>query len=295
MFDRVLFIGSKASGYRVLRIMHELSTGKLVGCVTCDDSDDVRSELDTISSYCGSHGIPLDILKGKCDLAEPVRKYKPDLCIVMGWYHIIPEELINEVKGGFIGIHNSLLPAHRGFAPVVWTMIAGEKKAGFSVFSFDKGMDTGDIWFQQEVPISDDDYISDVLERLEEKTEDFFREHYTEMLEGKLRPHEQSAEGTSYGAMRTPEDGIIDWSRDSETVRNFIRAQSHPYPGAYTFLKGEKITIWHADLFPYPIQGSPGQIGMFDPEDGSAVIICGNSTGLKIKGLTAKSLKDRLG
>ncbi|MCR5688322.1 MAG: methionyl-tRNA formyltransferase [Lachnospiraceae bacterium] len=305
MYRRVLFIGSKALGLAVLKLMHELSPETLIGCVTIDDSDDGRSELEAIKGFCEDNSVPYEVLSGRCDITGPIDRFMPDLCFVVGWYHIIPENLLGKVSGGFIGIHDSLLPSHRGFAPVVWAMIAGEKETGFSVFSFDRGMDTGKIWYQEKVGISENDYVSDVLAKLEAKTEGFFRNHYRELTAGELRPKEQESEGVSYGAMRTPDDGLIDWREDARTIRNFIRAQSQPYPGAFTFYRGEKLTILRADVFPYPIQGSPGQIGMIDPDDGSVVVVCGKNTGIRIPGFSSddgkektvkiRSLKDRLG
>lgn len=283
MFDRVLFIGSKASGLKVLEKIHQSSPESLVGCVTVDDSDDMRSELSSIQEYCRENAICLDILNGRCDLTKSVSKFNPNLCIVMGWYYIIPEELINHVRGGFIGIHNSLLPAHRGFAPVVWSIIAGDKKTGFSVFSFNKGMDTGDIWFQEEVSIDENDYVSDVLGNLDERIYAFFDKYYKDILSGKLLPQKQSADGISYGARRCPEDGIIDWSKPAKEIYNFIRAQSKPYPGAYSSYKGQKIIILKSELFPYRIQGNPGQIGLINNETNDVVIVCGSNTGLIIK------------
>lgn len=283
MFDRVLFIGSKVSGLKVLEKIYQSSPETLVGCVTVDDSDDVRSALNSIQEYCRKNEIGLEILNGKCDLAKSVAKFSPNLCIVMGWYYIISEELLDQVRGGFIGVHNSLLPSHRGFAPVVWAIISGDEKTGFSVFSFDKGMDTGDIWFQGEVRIDKNDYISDVLDKLDKGINTFFDIHYKDILSGKLLPKKQSNVGISYGARRYPEDGVIDWNKPAHEIYNFIRAQSKPYPGAYSLYRGQKIIIWKSELFPYQIQGSPGQIGLINSETNDVVIVCGKNTGLIIK------------
>lgn len=282
MFNKVLFIGSKESGLKVLKEIYKEAADSVVGCVTVDDSDDARSELEGFIAYCCQNNIPIDILKGKCDLTESIKKYVPDLCIVMGWYYIIAEELLDEVKGGFIGIHNSLLPKHRGFAPVVWSIIAGDNETGFSVFSFDKGMDTGDIWYQGKVNISKSDYVADVLEKLDEGIYDFFKNNYLNILSGKMRPSKQIEENVSYGARRTPENGKIDWSRSAEEIYDFIRAQSKPYPGAYTTYRGEKVVIWRSEIFPHIIQGTPGQIGLIDVATDRIIVVCGNNTGLVI-------------
>jgi len=113
MYNRVLFIGSKKAGFKVLKKMYYTAPDKLSGCVTVDDSLDSRSELEAIKSFCNKKGIQIDILTGKCDLTESIDKYEPDICFVMGWYYIIDEKLIEQVRGGFVGIHNSLLPLHR--------------------------------------------------------------------------------------------------------------------------------------------------------------------------------------
>lgn len=280
MYRRILFIGSKESGFKVFKKMHELSSDRLIGCVTMDDTEDERSVLDNFMEYCQKKQIPLQILTGKCDITSSIEGLNPDICFVMGWYYIIPDSVLKKVRGGILGIHNSLLPSYRGFAPVVWAMIHGEKEIGFSVFSMNDGMDTGKIWFQRKVFVSETDYISDVLTKIDEGINDFFDKSYLKILSGDLRPYEQGHENISYGARRMPEDGRIDWNRNAEEIYNFIRAQSRPYPGAYSYYRGNKVTIWKAEIFPYVIYGKPGQVGMIDAEEQKAVIVCGNNSGI---------------
>lgn len=251
-----------------------------MGCVTVDDAEDVRSDLDDFNAFCREHNIGLDVLRGKCDLADSLKKFMPDICFVMGWYYIISEELLDRLPGGFIGIHNSLLPRHRGFAPVVWSMIAGEKETGFSVFSFDRGMDTGDVWYQKKIKIEETDYVSDVLEKIDIEIDRFFDDEFVDILNGIRKPQKQWENNVSYGARRTAEDGRINWNRTAQEIYDFIRAQSKPYPGAYTFYNGQKIKIWRAGVFGHRIQGNPGQIGMIDHDNDRVIVVCGKDTGL---------------
>lgn len=280
MYKRVLFIGSKNSGLKVLKEMYNRTPQELIGCVTIDDSEDTRSELSGFLDFCKKKELFIDVLTGKGELTEVIEKLQPDLCFVMGWYFIINEELLSRVRGGFIGIHNSLLPAHRGFAPVVWSIIAGDEKTGFSVFSFDKGMDTGDIWYQGIVDINESDYISDILEKIDVGIETFFEEKYVDIVLENIIPQKQIEKGVSYGAKRIQEDGRIDWSRNSKEIYNFVRAQSKPYPGAFSTYREQKIILWNVELFPHKIQGKPGQIGLIN--EGEVIVICGNDTGVKI-------------
>lgn len=282
-FKRILFVGSKESGLKVLKKIYALSGELLVGCVTVDDTEDMRSELNGFLAFCEKNDIELDILSGKCDLTESVKKFMPDICFVMGWYYIISEKLLDRLPGGFIGIHNSLLPRHRGFAPVVWSMIAGEKETGFSVFSFDSGMDTGDIWYQKKISVDEQDYVADVLDKIDNEIEDFFEIGFLDILKGKLKPRKQCETDVSYGARRTADDGRINWNQSAQEIYNFIRAQSKPYPGAYAFYNGQDVRIWRAEVFPYKMQGAPGQVGITDPDKGMVVIACGNDSGLVLR------------
>lgn len=284
-FNRVLFIGSKESGLKVFKKIYNIAPEKVIGCVTIDDCDDSRSCLAGFKEICRENKIELRISSREYSLAEAIETMKPDICIVMGWYYIIQKELIDKVKGGFIGIHNSLLPLHRGFAPVVWAMIAGDKETGFSVFSLDAGMDTGDIWYQEKVEILESDYVSDVLQKIDARIEHFFEEQYLKILYGKVKPWKQNLVKISYGAKRTEMDGKIDWSKSAYEIYNFIRAQSRPYPGAYTMYKGEKIILWNSRIFPYDIWGSPGQIGLIDVEQQEVIVVCGQNTGIVLRNI----------
>ena len=283
MYNRVLLIGSKDIGFNLLQQMYKAAPQNFVGCVTFDDSSDTRSRYGDIKKYCLKEGILVDVLEKSCNLKKSIEKYKPDICFVAGWYYLIPMDVISMVQGGFIGIHNSLLPSYRGFAPVVWAMINGEEKTGFSVFSLGDGVDTGDIWYQKEIIIGHKDHIGDVLEKINEQIFVFFEKEYLNILEGKIIPYKQKNENISYGAKRNHTDGLIDWSQNAIKVYNFIRAQSKPYPGAYFFYKDVKIRVWDVELFPFEIYGEAGQVGMIDAVRREVVVVCGNNTRIILK------------
>lgn len=280
MYQRVLFLGSKRSGLNVFQKMVELRQKAIVACVTIDDRTDSRSVFSEIISFCGQKRIPVEILTDPQNMAGCIYKYKPDVCFVMGWYYLIDISLIKQVKGGFIGIHNSLLPSYRGFAPVVWAIINGEKKTGFSVFSFDEGMDTGDIWYQKSVAVEERDYIADILAKIDTEIENFLDEKYEMILDCRCFPSAQRNIDISYGAKRVPADGRIDWKESAESVYDFVRAQSRPYTGAFSYYDDKKTVIWKAEKFRHSIYGKPGQIGIIDRRKGWVVVICGNNKGI---------------
>ncbi len=280
MYKKVLFLGSKELGYRVLNKIYALSPQELIGCITIDDEKDTRSYQDLICAFCENANLQCEVVNAYCDLMPYISKYSPDICFVVGWYSIISQECINAVPGGFIGIHNSLLPLYRGQAPVVWAMINGEDKTGFSVFSFDSEMDSGDLWYQEEIPIYESDYISDVLNRISERILVFFDTKFVLILQGKIEPYKQGKNNASYGAKRTEKDGIIDWNKSAEDIYNFIRAQSEPYPGAFSYYGLKRISILESRIYKWPVYGQPGQLVLVDKKNREVVVACGNRTGL---------------
>lgn len=291
MLEKVVFIGSKELGFAVLKELNQQFPERLKACITVDDLSDSRSCLAEFETYCNGNHLPLHILRGKCDISNQIEEYSPDICIVVGWYYLIDTRILKQVRGGFIGIHNSLLPKYRGFAPLVWQLINGEQKVGFSVFSFDDGLDTGDIFYQEEVEISEKDYIADVLSVIEKKVLKFFKNYYKNLLEETLVKHVQKDMGVSYCGKRIESDGRINWEWNSTRIYNFIRAQSAPYPGAYTTYNGKKIILWKAEVFKADIYGSPGQIGVIDKKNGKIVIICGENTGLIVDEIEVEQRK----
>ncbi len=182
------------------------------------------------------------------EYAEEIRKFSPDLILVIGWYYMIPASIREIPEFGCAGMHASLLPKYRGGAPLVWAMINGEKKSGLTFFYLEEGVDNGDIIAQKEFPIEDSDYISDLIGKTTDAALEIIDESIPLLANGKAPRIRQDEAEATYVPQRKPEDGKIDWSWDSEKIRNFIRAQSKPYPGAFTEINDKKVIIWNADI-----------------------------------------------
>ncbi len=273
--ERALFIGSKALGLKVAQEMYATASNSFLGVVTIDDSNDTRSVLQEFRSFAHETKCSLHLAENGKHAGQLIAELKPDLCIVAGWYWLLNEATLSAAPRGFIGIHNSLLPKLRGGAPLVWSIILGHKEAGVSFFSFTPGMDDGPLWAQGSVPIEENDYVGDVLAKLEEKTINLFKKNYPSILSDAVSPKAQDHSQATYCAMRQPLDGNIDWTWPAKAVHNFIRAQSHPYPGAFTFLDGDRLTIWRARLFEFEYTGTPGQVARRTEE--GVVVICGDN------------------
>ena len=179
-----------------------------------------------------------------------IRNWKPDLIVVSGWYHIIKEEILGIPPKGIIGLHTSLLPQYRGGAPLVWQMINGEKKAGITLFYMDHGTDTGDVIGQREVAIEEEDDIGTLYQKVGKKGIELLQNYIPQIAEN-VAPRKQQPDVCGGGAeqyrvypQRKAEDGRIDWSKKSKDIYNFVRAQTRPYPGAFSTYDGDVVSIW---------------------------------------------------
>lgn len=281
--QRVLFIGSKQLGLQILEEMYSLSPETLAGILTIDDSADTRSVLDDIKSFSIEKDLPLFIAPDRHESENIIRSIGPDLCLVVGWYWLISEETLSSVPGGFIGIHNSLLPTYRGGSPLVWAMINGETEVGFSLFTLGKEMDAGDIWAQDSVTVESDDTIADVMEKLEIKSLEAIRQTYQSIIEGSAKALGQDHSKATWCKQRFPEDGVIDWKMSALDTHNFIRAQSAPYPGAFTYIDNAQVKIWRTALCEVEdsFEGLPGELIRAGDEE--IFVVCGDNHLLKLQ------------
>ena len=146
-------------------------------------------------------------------------------------------------------MHYALLPKYRGFAPVNWAIINGERETGVSLFFLSKEMDDGDIIQQQAIPINDIDDINSVIKKCDSVALDIFEDQIDHFECGILQRTPQDRSKATYTCSITPEDSRIIWDNTTASICNLIRATTHPYPCAYTFLDGAKVKVLTAAPF----------------------------------------------
>lgn len=195
------------------------------------------------------HGIPVSNVEGQMTKFEKeFEELRPDLILAIGWYFMVPLALRSKAPHGCLGLHASLLPKYRGGAPLVWALINGEVETGVTLFYMDDGIDSGDILAQESFPIGCSDTILDVLGKAERATLNILPESLVAIQEGTSIRRQQNHRLATYYPQRKPEDGEIDWSWEPVKIKNFIRAQTRPYPGAFTYRNGKKVILWDADV-----------------------------------------------
>lgn len=206
------------------------------------------SDLKPIAKKINIPFYEIDSVKGKKtkDYFDIIKKLKPDVILVLGWYYMVPKSIRLIPKYGAWGIHASLLPRYAGGAPLVWAILNGEKKSGVTLFKLESGVDDGDIISQKEFEILNTDTIKSVYKKATVISKKILKEALEEISNITFQKQDKSK--IEIYSQRKPEDGEINFDWSSERIHNFIRGQTKPYPGAFFIIKNKKITIWDAKI-----------------------------------------------
>jgi len=197
------------------------------------------------------------------DAVAWIRQIAPDLLLVVGWTQLVRPDLLRVPKIACLGFHASLLPKNRGRAPVNWAIINGETVTGNTMIVLEPEADSGDIVAQRTIPINDEDDCNTIYQKVGE-TEVEMLDEILPMIQKRVLPRrKQDDSQATVMPRRRPEDGLINWSRTTREIYNWVRALTEPYPGAFSFLNGDKIWIWVARTDGPPIghrNSEPGEI-----------------------------------
>lgn len=202
---------------------------------------------------------------------------RSDVAVVVAYGKILPSSFLSAPKHGCINVHLSLLPKYRGAAPVSWAIINGETETGVTTMLMDEGLDTGDILLQRGVKIYPDETAPELTERLAWLGAELLGETLQKLEEIRRTP--QREEDASRAPILKKEDGKIDWTLSAVEIERRVRGLQ-PWPGAYSFLHGRKLSIWQAK--PSDVDekhGIPGEIIAAREE---LVIACGFDSALSL-------------
>lgn len=204
----------------------------------------------------------------KADLITKLKELKPDMLLSVAWRHLFKKDLLDIPRLGAINFHSSLLPRCRGANPTNWAIISGEKDTGVTVHFIDEGVDTGDIIIQKRIPITTEDTAYTLRMKQDKISEKLMEELIKYILyTGKFPRIKQDHTKATFFKKRSPKDGVIQWnSMTTERLHNFVRAQTRPYPGAYSYVNDRKILFW--EVLPQNINMNeiPGKVISLDSQ-----------------------------
>ncbi len=243
-----LFLGSRR-GYAVLKKLLEVKA-EIAGILCLIEDPHEEQYHLKISALATQHQIPIfysNQIKPSA-YKEVLEKIKPDIAFAIGWRYLIKKDAYTLPPKGTLIIHDSLLPKYRGFAPMNWAIINGETETGVTLFYIDDGTDSGPIVDQMATEIKFTDTAKTLDEKIIQLYEEIIIRNLPALAAGTAKAVPQNERDATYTCKRTPEDGLINWQCSAVEIYNLIRALTHPFPGAFTFLEGKKIFVWEARL-----------------------------------------------
>ncbi len=188
---------------------------------------------------------------------------KSDIAISVNWPKLIGTDARSEFRLGILNAHAGDLPLYRGNATPNWAILNGETRIGLCIHQMTDTLDAGDVLIRQLFDLTEETYISDVYDWIRAVTPEMFVSAINGLANQTISPtpQDQNPAKSLRCYPRLPEDGLIDWTAPRTMVHRIIRASSHPFHGAYSFLNGRKVTIWRASsLETAPFLSVPGHI-----------------------------------
>ena len=250
---KIVFVGASKFGLHCLKAIIPLPKCQLVGSITVPQTFAISYRPQGVKnflyadfkSYCDLNNLNcLVMTQGMKDtlILDHIQSLSPDMFIVVGWYHMLPKSW-RDIAPAY-GLHASLLPDYSGGAPLVWALINGETKTGITLFKLNEGVDSGEIVGQKHTEIFREDTIATLYQRIESFGVELLLEELPRIIDGTAKHTSQDEQKRRVFPQRSPEDGQINWDHSAEQLYNFIRAQTKPYPGAFSMHGKNKIIIW---------------------------------------------------
>ncbi len=190
---------------------------------------------------------------------EEIIKFEPDIIITCAYGQIIPKGLLDYPKYGCINIHASLLPKLRGGAPIHKAIINGYDKTGVTIMYMDEKMDSGDIIYQEEILIEEDDNAGTLFDKLSILGSNMIIDILPSILKGTNKRVKQNEEEVTYAYNITREEEKIDFNNSTKAVFNQIRGLN-PWPVGYSNLDNKKVKIYESKIGNSTKEGIPGEI-----------------------------------
>jgi len=281
---RIVFIGTGEIGLPVLRSLLSSPEHQLVGVVTQPDKPVGRAqriEAPPIKAALADNTLPIfqpDRIKQE-EAVTRIKGLGPDAIVVMAYGQILPRPVLEIPRVACLNLHASLLPRHRGAAPIQAAILAGDHESGITVMYMDEGLDTGDVLLQSRLEIASNETGGSLHDRLGQIAPDALHQALAQLQQGTAARIPQDSSAATYAPKLEREDGRIDWTESAALIERKIRA-FNPWPGAFTVLRDEaghdrKLKIFSASVIE-PAKTAPGKI----LRAGGAVVIAANDGAL---------------
>lgn len=249
---RSVFMGSPDYALPVLEVLAQLT--EVAGVVTQPDRPAGRGrepDPPPVKLLARQLGLPVfqpEKLRTP-EAMEQLRAWRPEVIVVAAFGKILRPEVLNLPALGCLNLHASLLPRHRGAAPVAAAILAGDAETGVSLMRMDPGLDTGPVLAQRRIPVRPDDTGGSLTRALAELAGEILRDCFPVYIRGELDARPQDDSRATYAPQLKKEDGKLDFHETAEVIARRVRA-FHPWPGTFVIWKGAPLKILAAEPGP---------------------------------------------
>ena len=268
---KIVFMGTPEFAVPSLKALCE-NGYDVVGVFTQPDRPKGRGNkviASPVKQYAVEKNIPVfQPLRIRKDGVEDLKALAPDLCVTAAFGQILSQEILDIPRIGTVNVHASLLPKHRGSAPINWAILQGDEVVGVTTMMTDKGIDTGDMLLKAETPYIKGETAGELTLRMAELGAQLLIDTLKKLEEGALERIPQDHANMTYDPMLTKEMGVIDWAEQAKDIVNRIHGLN-PWPGCSTAIEGGRLKLLRAEVAEG--KGQPGEIIVADPKQGLVV------------------------
>ncbi len=275
---RIIFMGTPEFAVPVLDALTQTTT-RIVGVFTRQDKPAGRGsklQASPIKQLAQLRDLPIyqpKTLRAPESIAL-IRDLHPDLIIVAAYGLILPRDVLTIPPRWCVNTHASLLPRHRGAAPIPAAILAGDHETGVTLMQMDEGIDTGPLLAQRSIRIAEDDTTGTLTTKLAQVASELLVENLSQILAGRIDPQAQDESQATYAKTTEKEQGLIDWHLSADEIARRVRA-FNPWPSAYTFWNGTMIKILRAEPSASNPRVEPGRVIQAGKE---IAVACGTGT-----------------
>ncbi len=271
---RVVFMGTPEFAVPSLQAL--LDAGhEVAGVFTQPDRPAGRGkklQASPVKQLAQAHGIPVfQPQRIRRDGVEDLRTLAPEVCVTAAFGQILSQEVLDIPARGTVNVHASLLPRHRGSAPIAWAILQGDETVGVTTMLTDKGIDTGAMLLKRETPRGPLETCGELTERLSVIGAELLIETLARMEAGDLVPTPQDETAMTYDPMLNKEMGTVDFAQPAGDVANRILALN-PWPCCGIDIPEGRLKLLRARAVEGT--GAPGEVLCADPKQG-LIFACG--------------------
>jgi len=219
----------------------------------------------------------LEVLQpeNKKELQRVFNENEADVCVLVAYGMIVPDDVIDKPRPGFLNLHPSLLPKYRGSSPIQTALLNGDKKTGISIIRLTNQVDAGPILVQRELAVQEDDNAEILHDKLANLGAELLIEILPKYLSGEVEPVPQDGSKATYTEMIKREDGAINWSKTALEIKRQFRA-FYPWPGIFTHLDKKRLKIANLSVLEGDFKANlaPGQV--FLGQNQELAVKCGD-------------------